>query len=751
MNIARGSVLLLTGMCISAQAAENDGVLDEVVVTAQARQENLQSVPIAITAVNAEGLAAARVDSIAEIAAISPSIRFTTTNEPAASSKLQIRGLGTAGNNRAFEGSVGVFVDGVYRSRAGQLLQNWLDVESVQILRGPQGTLFGKNTSAGAFVMKSIAPSLQETGGNFELSAGNFGSHLVRSAFNAPLSEQSAVRVAALWSETDGFVENARGGRYNGNKNYAVKGQALWAPSEAMKLRFIADFARSNSNCCYGSVDYRTGPTQAIVNALSAALGNPLVSGDPDAQRSVLNFETDMDVRDRGAALIGEFNMLGGTLVSTSAYRKWNQEQLDGDADFSGADITSLDIFFQSRQLSQELVYRNQFGSRSDYVVGAYFADEKIEAPRAVDWGTQGQAYFDALLRASGLPAGFAQAPAGPFDREYMAGAGKSYAAFTHWIIGLSDPLKLVAGGRFTHEEKQGEFRYSFFSSVPRPALTVLGVAPGPAYDTTKDGDAVSGVLGLSYEVAPDVLSYATYSRGFKAGGVNLDSTAAGVVANLAAPLDPTFKPEYINGYELGLKTQYWGGRARTNVAVFYDDITDLQVAQVFGLRFAIINSPKAKLYGAEVENELMVSDRIGLQLAATFLPEANFGSDPALGLLVDRRFITAPRFSGSSAVNFQQPLPSSSLIATARAAVQYTGREYTNTASNEQQGSRSLLDLSFGLKSATETWNLSLYCQNCTDKRYVLQTFTTPLQTGDINAYIGAPRTYGLSVRGAF
>lgn len=178
------SLFISFGIVTTATAVEeNDGILREVVVAAQARKENLQSVPIAVTVADAQALAAARVDTISSISAVSPSIRFTTTNEPAASSKLQVRGLGTAGNNRAFEGSVGVFMDGVYRSRAGQLLQNWLDVESVQILRGPQGTLFGKNTSAGAFVLKSIAPDLEKVGGTYEVSGGNYDSRLLRGAF----------------------------------------------------------------------------------------------------------------------------------------------------------------------------------------------------------------------------------------------------------------------------------------------------------------------------------------------------------------------------------------------------------------------------------------------------------------------------------------------------------------------------------------------------------------------------------------
>lgn len=387
--------------------------------------------------------------------------------------------------------------------------------------------------------------------------------------------------------------------------------------------------------------------------------------------------------------------------------------------------------------------------------MGAYVADEKIEAPRTFDWGTQAQAYWDALLRASGIPAGFAQAPAGPFEREYMAGRGKSYAAFTHWIIGLSDPLRLIVGARYTLDEKQGEFRYPFFSDLPRTPLNLLGVTPGPAYDTTKTSKAVSGVVGLSYEWTPDMQAYATYSRGFKSGGVNLDSTAAGVRMNNpdvgGTPLDPTFKSEFINGYEIGLKTQYLDQRARTNIALFYDDISNLQVAQVFGLRLAVINSPEAKLYGAEIENELVVTDHLGLQVAAIFLPKAHFGSDPALGLLVDRRFSTAPRFSANAAINFEQPVPSRALVLTGRAGAQHTGAEFTNTAGLEQQGARTLFDLSLGVRSPHDAWDVSVFCQNCADKRYVLQSFTTPLQSGDVNAYVAAPRVYGISLRGRY
>ncbi|HWK50800.1 MAG TPA: TonB-dependent receptor plug domain-containing protein, partial [Steroidobacter sp.] len=266
---------------------------EEVIVTAQRRAQNLQEVPVAVTAVTAEALEAARVENIGDVQQISPSISFDSSNSAANSANIRIRGIGTVGNSRAFEGAVGVFVDGVYRTRAGQALQNWLDIDGLQVLRGPQGTLFGKNTSAGALLINSARPTLGDVDSSFELTYGNYDTLLARGVVNIPLGDRAAARVAALWSEADGFIENPNtGDSYNERKPRAAKAQLLIEPTESLTLRLIADYSEEKSNCCYGQVDDVDGPLQPFIDTLIRFRGLNPPSPKFDDYEQVLSNDT---------------------------------------------------------------------------------------------------------------------------------------------------------------------------------------------------------------------------------------------------------------------------------------------------------------------------------------------------------------------------------------------------------------------------------------------------------------------------
>ena len=229
-------------------SADHAQGLGDIIVTAQRRSENLQNVPIAITAASADMLAQARVDNIANIQAISPSITFRATNISSSTANVIIRGLGTTGNSRSFEGSVGVFVDGVYRTRAAAALQNFLDIDNLQVLRGPQGTLFGKNTTAGALLLASAKPT-DRIGGLVEMNYGNFNSVLVRGAANLPVTDTLAFRIAGLASTRDGFYTDAQTGRdLNGDATQAVKAQLMFEPSADFSIRLIGDYSKQKQN-----------------------------------------------------------------------------------------------------------------------------------------------------------------------------------------------------------------------------------------------------------------------------------------------------------------------------------------------------------------------------------------------------------------------------------------------------------------------------------------------------------------------
>lgn len=731
--------------------------LEEIIVTAQRRQQNLQRVPVAVTAVTAEGLEAARVDSIANVQSLSPSIDFDTSNSAANSANIRIRGIGTVGNSRAFEGAVGVFVDGVYRTRSGQALQNWVDVDGLQVLRGPQGTLFGKNTSAGALLLTSTRPTTEAFGSNFELTYGNYDTVLARGAFNAPLGENAALRIAGMWSQADGFIENPNtGDSYNDRSPRAVKAQLLLEPSDNLSLRLIADWSEENSNCCYGQIDDVDGPLQPFINAMTLARGLNPPSSNFDDYEQVLSNDTSQNVVDKGIVLQADWELASdNSFHSVTAYRSWKIRQDGMDADFTGANILTINEGFKTDFFSQEFTY-NGTTDAADYVVGLYFADEDIDAKHQLLWGNQAQAFFDVLFGAQGAPPGTAAAPTGMWSDATLPASSRSYAAFTHWSIALSDPLKMIVGVRYSKEDKTGAFQRYSFTTLPNAAFRLLGVQPGPEFSASHDDEAVSGTFGFQYQFSPDVMGYATYSRGFKAGGVNIDNTAAGTRMNNpeeipgAVPLDPTYKPEYIDGYELGLKTQYANGRARTNIAAFYDEMKDLQVAQFLGTQFTIVNAPQATVMGAEIENSVLLSDALTLGLDATWLAEAEFGKDASILNLSGRDFAQAPDLAANLSLSLDQPL-SDTLALIGRAAALYTGEQYTNTSNELTRDAQTEVNLSLGLKSLTGNWSVTAWCLNCTDERYVTQHFNSPLQGADANGYVSAPLTYGLTLRMSF
>jgi len=651
------------------------GKLEEVVVTATRKSRLLQNTPIAITAVSGRQLAEQHITNVTGLARATPSIKFTQQNDAAESANIIIRGIGTVGEQRAFEGSVGVFVDGVYRDRSGEALTQFLDIDSLQLLKGPQGTLFGKSTTAGAIILTSAPPSFTKFGGSYEIGAGNYGARDARLTVNAPLSDKVAIRIAGLYSDLDGYLTN-----YDTHKNYdgshprAIKATIEYKPSEEFTFKLIADVSVERENCCYGAVLLSPGPVQPLIDALAISSGIGPEPTNPYKFENVENGKPDQQVRDRGIVLQSTwFNPSGGTLRSISALRTWliSQKAPNGDdADFSPADVVNIDNRFNTTDLSQEFIYDGKTSldgwiSSLDYVAGLYVAHEQLDADYKIFWGTQAQSFFNALLAPLGLPPGFAQAPYGLYDDEIYKGQDNSYDGYTHWTAHIGKSLTAFAGIRYSLEDKRGSFHYGYVDPDPHAAFEVLGAAPGPAFNDTTVNRAVSGTVGLQYQIAPAVMTYGSYSRGFKAGGINLDRSAGGGVANNpaitpgAVPLDPIYKPEFIDGYEVGLKSEYFDQRVRTNVALFYDKITDLQVAQFLGLNYQVVSVPTAQVAGLEIENTARLTDEITLNASATFLPEANFGnSDVIAANQRNRRFSQAPREAGNIGLDVDHPFP---------------------------------------------------------------------------------------------
>ncbi|NLR72512.1 TonB-dependent receptor [Novosphingobium sp. ERN07] len=793
------AAMVMPNIALAQQAEDQPAStgLAEIIVTAQRRTENLQDVPIAITAANSETLAQARVENVANIQAISPSISFRVTNIATSSANLIIRGLGTTGNSRSFEGSVGVFIDGVYRTRAAAALQNFLDIENLQVLRGPQGTLFGKNTTAGALLLSSAAPSLNEASGVAEVTYANYDTLIARGAVTTPLSDKVAVRLAGLFSHQDGFFTDSTTGKdLNGTKTRAVKGQLLFEPDENLTIRLIGDYSFSDGNCCYATSAFVDGPTQPIIDLLTrfqpsssqqflgvlaglipatamTPTGRVLPARDPSKFQQTLNGDGNQEIEDYGGTLLIDAQIGEGTLKSITSVRKFTVDQRDLDPDFSGADIFRYNESFSSRFISQELVYNTKIPAlNAEAVIGAFFSDEKLRMGRSLPWASQAQFYWDAIFASLGVAPGTAFAGPGTWTTERMGGTAKSYAGFAHLDFAVNDKFNVITGLRYSVEKKRGFFNNAFYRPIPTDVFTLLGIAPSPAYDETSTNKALSGTLGLQYRPTNDVMLYATYNRGFKAGGVNMDVNAAGTLINNAAvynalpaairagffgnapaqaPLDPRYKPEKVNAFEVGGKFQYMDGRARTNIAFFYYDLSDLQIAQFIGLRFTVLNAQSAKDYGVEIENMFQLTDGLTLGLDGTWIPHAKYGVDARIDpVLSGSRFRFTPKFSGNATLNLDQPL-GDNLNLLARVQAQYTSRQLISTATLDEQGPVTLVNANLGFKLPQTGVLIEGWVQNLFDKTWFTQTFPTPLQTGDRNAYPGSPRTYGIRVRANF
>jgi iron complex outermembrane recepter protein len=501
-----------------AQAAEDDyQSANEIVVTATRRNETVQDVPIAITAIGAELLQNAGVENVRDLEQLAPSIQTSTGQSSATGTTIYIRGITTGGDNPGFEPAVGVFIDGVFRARAGVAISELPELERIEVLRGPQGTLFGRNTSAGALSIYTAQPQF-ELGGYVEGMYGNYNAYGVRGAVTGPVSEQLALRVDGGYRKRDGYIKDANSDRrFNDIDRWNVRGQALFDSGD-ITFRLIGDYYETDEQCC-GTVSVVRGATAAATQAIAGAQGLTGIYTGPASDRiQAVSPNRDYAERVRDWGFSGELNWdLGGAkLTSITAYRNWRAVR-NQDIDFSGIDRAYREGYrTELTDFTQELRFQGSaFGGVLDWLVGGFYLNETNKLRDVVRIGNDGNRYVDAVLngatRSAALPTGaqffgslgataplFGQvllaqnpivapppaaglppvrlrdiAPAGSPLFAYLntpltgnpAGSGNNnddftvktnaFALFTHNIINVTDKLSLTLGARWNHESKK--------------------------------------------------------------------------------------------------------------------------------------------------------------------------------------------------------------------------------------------------------------------------------------------------------
>jgi iron complex outermembrane recepter protein len=373
---------------------------NDIVVTATRRNETVQEVPIAITAVGAELLENAGVQDVRGLEQLAPSLQTTTGQSAAVGSSLSIRGVGTAGDNPGFEPAVGVFIDGVFRPRAGVALSELPELERVEILRGPQGTLFGRNTSAGALSIFTALPKF-ETGGYLEASYGNYNAYEVTGAVTGPLSQEVAVRLDGGFRQRDGFIRDVNSGRYLNNiDRYNLRGQMLIDTGD-VTFRLIADYSKTDEDCC-GAVSVARGALFPAITAVAASRGvTGLYTGDPSDRRMAVSPGRDYreQVKDYGVSSEINWDLGDVTLTSITAVRNWHALR-DQDIDFSGVDRAYRSNYeTRLRDITQELrLQGSAFNGKLDWLIGGFYLNEKLKLNDTVRIGTDGNRYVDTVF-----------------------------------------------------------------------------------------------------------------------------------------------------------------------------------------------------------------------------------------------------------------------------------------------------------------------------------------------------------------
>ncbi|MDX4006681.1 TonB-dependent receptor, partial [Pseudomonas aeruginosa] len=491
--------------------AKADTALGKVTVTARRREEDSQKVPTPITVLGGETLEAQRISRVQDLQQVLPSVNVAYIH--ARQSSVAVRGIGNNPASDGLEGSAGIYLDNVYLGRPGMAVFDLLDIEQLELLRGPQGTLFGKNTTAGVLNISTRAPTFT-TERTVEVSGGQDGYFQGRGTVSGPLGETLAGRLSAYRTRDDGYIKNIHDDNYlNGGERQGARGQLLFEPNEDFSLRWIADYNEEDSSngsmVVYGAAE-RFWQRAALVGA------SPL--RDPQRKKVNINGRQHVSVHQGGSSLEANWNLAGGyRLTSISAYRYWhftpaNDEQLNVSA------INDTGVEVHDRQFSQEIRLASPTGGAFDYVVGAYAFRQNLGNKTFTSYGPLADLY---LLGAN----------LGALNDTYSKANGKietdSFALFAQGTWHLSERLDFTAGLRGTYEEKNAKVER--FAPLGGAAVGGVGAAVRNgqlgAYDSgdlSQYNFAPSALLSLSYQFSDDLLGYASLSHGEKSGGVNL-------------------------------------------------------------------------------------------------------------------------------------------------------------------------------------------------------------------------------------
>jgi iron complex outermembrane receptor protein len=751
-----------------------DGSEDEILVTARRRAENVQDVPIAISVVGGPQIEATGAFNINRLVQLQPSVQFVSSNPR--NSAINIRGLGAPFGltNDGIEQGVGLYIDQVYQGRIAASTLDFVDVEQVEILRGPQGTLYGKNTTAGAINITTRRPSFDlEARGEF--SYGNLDFIQAKGSISGPIiANKLAARISGSFTSRQGTLFSTVTQRnVNEIDNLGLRGQLFWQTSETIDVTLSGDWNRQNPEG-FAQNYVKVVPTARAATrqfANLARLSNYTPSSTNPFDRLV-DADSILTARNvhYGASLLANWDIGPATVTSITAWRKWDW-QPSNDRDFTSLAITpKVNNPSQQEQWSQEVRLASNGSNSLDYVVGLFYFNQTINTQ-----GIQEQGPFAGLWllgpTVNAANPGLINGLRSDNDIRYNNDSAALYGKLT-WNI--SDTISIAPGIRVNYDKKNGSYiaTVSGGLSPVTPAQQAIknGVLQNQNYQADFSDWNFSGDITLSWKPTDDVLAYATYARSFKSGGINLNGLPTRADGVTPATALATVAPEQVNHYEIGLKSQLLGNTATINFAGFRTDIKDYQSTVVNGaigvVRGYLANVPKVRTQGFELDMALRPTDYLNVyaNIAYTDAKYIDFtGAPPPVELSGGTlKFVDASggRLPGVSkyAISYgaEYRIPSSAFAGDGEFYLGFDGSLRSDFSSSPTPSTVQnvegyvLTNLRAGYRTE-RGYEIFGWLRNAFDTQYYDFLTAAPGSTGLLVGQLGDPRTFGLTVKARF
>lgn len=795
MSALSSSTILAQEVTTEAKTKEIE--VERIMVTASKRLTGLQESPVAITVVNGNTIEQAKVLDINDLQTLVPTLRVTPLQR-STNTNFSIRGFGNGTNNTGIEPSVGIFIDGVYRSRAAAQIGDLPRLQQVEVLSGPQSTLFGKNASAGVISVRTMAPS-HELEGKVELGVGNYNQRHMKGYISNGVNDNLALSLSGGFNQRDGYTDSVVGlNKINNKDRWNIRGQALYEPTNDVTIRLIADYSEIEEACCTVG-DIINGATTGAVRALGGVV---LDESDSFLYQSSLNIDPNNNVEDGGVSLQVDVDFEGFAFTSITALRS-NDSGYLSDVDYTSLDIlkegghTEIDTFTQEFRLMST-------GVRTfEWLVGAYIFQEDLNTGDTLYYGDDIRNYFDVLMAAGGATGllggveGVYGLPANSFfSSESLVNSeftqdNKAYSLFANFDYHISDDLTAIFGISYTQDEKtitvdqintdvlsgidiasENTLYGVPLSFIPElaPAIPtlqslqflppMLGL-PNAVENNKSDDSKTTWSLRLAYEINQNINVFASAATGFKATSWNLsrysspfakDKTAlesAGLSLANQNYGGRYASPEEATVYELGMKARFKQGAF--NVTLFDQTIEGFQSSIFIGTGYVLANAGKQSTKGIEFDSVYNITENWALTLAGTYL-------DPIYDSFKGASGLTGPvDLSGKKPAGIHERSLNAGVAynfeldngAYGYARVDYLYESKVHIVENVPESITrevSTFNASAGLDFENGI-GIQIWARNLNDDEYYLSAFPPPIQSGSFNGYPNQPRTFGASI----